>query len=294
MSLTRRNLLKAAAGSMVVVTLSGIETDARKAEKPLEKSKNQLKLGLFQHIPKPWRLEENFDVFLRALDAASASGVELLVIPECFLDGYAAPDKKSTRERLFQIAQEVGNSSYLDRVGQEAKNRRMSIVFGFTQKDGKKLYNAAGLWNAEGKLVGVYHKTHLQMHDKQYDPGESLPVFESSWGPLGIMICADRRWPETARVLRLQGARLILCPSYGMCHEANEWWMRTRSYENDCFVAFAHPEVGFVTNPDGNIVRKLAGKDEGVLSVEVDLSNADNHTHLDDRRPELYQIICRK
>jgi len=47
----------------------------------------------------------------------------------------------------------------------------MSIVFGFTQWDGNRLFNAAGLWSSEGHLVGVYHKTHLQAHDKQYDPG---------------------------------------------------------------------------------------------------------------------------
>lgn len=254
------------------------------------KPKDKLKLGLFQHVPVPWMFDENFAVFLHALDAASESGIELLVTPECFLDGYASPDAQSTRERLFGIAQEVSKSGYLERVGQEAKNRRMSIVFSFSQKDGSKLYNAAGLWNAEGDLVGVYHKTHLQTHDKQYDPGESLPVFETPWGTVGIMICADRRWPEVARVLRLQGARLILCPSYGMYHEANEWWMRTRSYENDCFAAFVHPESGFVADPDGNIIGNSA--DGNILAVEIDLSLANGQRHLLDRRPELYGIIC--
>ena len=170
----------------------------------------------------------------------------------------------------------------------------MSIVFGFTQRDGNKLFNAAGLWDAEGHLVGVYHKTHLQQHDTQFDPGEALPVFDSPWGPLGLMICADRRWPETSRVLRLQGARLLLNPTYGMCHEFNEWMMRTRSYENDCFIAFCHPKVGFVSDPSGNLVGKLEGKDGEVLVAEVDLSQApfEGGNHLRDRRPDLYGILC--
>lgn len=291
MSLTRRELIKAAAGS-AALTLVGAKPVVGKTEEFSMEPKDKLKLGLFQHVPKKWELEENFAAFLEGLETASAGGVELLIVPECLLDGYAAPDQSSTRERLFKVAQDVKESDYLKKVGREAKERRMSIVFGFTQKNGDKLYNAAGLWGSDGRLVGVYHKTHLQAHDKQYDPGQSLPVFDSAWGPLGIMICADRRWPETARTLRLKGARLILCPSYGMCHEANEWWMRTRAYENDCFVAFAHPSVGFVADPAGNLVGKLAEKDKGVLVVDVDLSKSTGQTHLQDRRPELYGAIC--
>lgn len=254
-----------------------------------------MRLGLFQHVPKKWALDENFASFLRALDLASSQGVEVLVTPEAYLDGYAVVDPQSTRTRLFgEVAQVVGESPYLARVAGEAKGRNMSLAFGFTRKDGDRLFNAAGLWDAQGNLVGVYHKTHLQAHDLQFDPGEALPVFASPWGPLGLMICADRRWPETPRVLRLQGARLILNPSYGMCHEFNEWMMRVRAYENDCFIAFCHAQVGFVADPDGNLVGKLEGRDGEVLVVDVDLSRApgDGRGHIRDRRPELYGPLC--
>ena len=166
----------------------------------------------------------------------------------------------------------------------------MNICFGFSSLEDGKVYNASGLWDDQGKLVGVYHKTHLQTHDLQYEFGAGLPVWDTPWGPMGIMICADRRWPETARTLRLQGARLILNPTYGMHHEANEWWMRTRSYENQCFIAFTHPNVGFVVDPKGKVADK---RDEqpGVLISDIDLSRATNDNHLKDRRPELYRAI---
>lgn len=259
--------------------------------------RDRIRLGLFQHVPRKWALEENFAAFLRGLERASAQGVELLVAPEAFLDGYAAADPQSTRQRLFdEVAQEVGGSPYLARVAQEARDRQMSLAFGFTQKEGTRLFNAAGLWDSQGDLVGIYHKTHLQDHDQQFDPGESLPVFPSPWGPLGLMICADRRWPETPRMLRLQGARLILTPSYGMCHEFNEWMMRIRAYENDCFIAFCHPRVGFVVGPAGNLLGKLEGQGGEVLMVEVDLSQAPwgGGGHLRDRRPELYGLLGHK
>ena len=105
------------------------------------------------------------------------------------------------------------------------------------------------------------------------------------------MICADRRWPETARVLRLRGAKLTLIPSYGMWHEDNEWWMRTRAYENENFVAFAHPNVAFVANPKGKILAKLQSNVPGMLVVDVDLSEVTEDKHIKDRQPALYKDL---
>jgi len=257
------------------------------ASKP---ARNKVRLALMQTVPVKWDLEQNFKTFLEMLEVASQHKAEIFITPECWLDGYAAPDKKSTPEKLREIAQPLEGSKYLDRVAAEAKRRSMYICFGFSSLEDGKIYNASGLWNDQGELVGIYHKTHLQTHDLQYEFGGGLPVFDSPWGPLGIMICADRRWPETARTLRLQGARLILNPTYGMHHEANEWWMRTRSYENQCFIAFTHPSVGFVVDPHGDVADK---RDEqpGVLISDIDLSRAKDDNHIQDRRPELYRAI---
>ena len=297
MRMSRRNLLGAATSLAVtgaIINRSiGDDAPGPKMPEPNGITKT-LRLGLFQQTPVKWDLKANLAAFLDGVETAATKGVELLVSPECFLDGYAASDPASTRAKLAAVAQDVARSPHLIRVAEAAGKRRMSIVFGFTREDGRAIYNSAALWDARGQLTGIYHKTHLQTHDTQFDRGEALPVFESPWGPLGIMICADRRWPETARVLRLQGAGLILCPSYGMRHEANEWWMRTRAYENDCFVAFAHPSVGFVADPAGNLAGKLSNSPGGVLAIDLDLSKADKHAHLDDRRPELYGLIAQQ
>lgn len=254
-------------------------------------ARNDARLALMQDMPEKWNLDANFEVFLAQLAEADAQDADIFITPECWLDGYAAPDPQSTPERLREVAQPLDTSPYLARVAREARERAMYVCFGFTSLEDGKIYNAAGLWNDAGELLGVYHKTHLQTHDLQFSPGEALPVWPTPWGPLGIMICADRRWPETARVLRLQGARLILNPTYGMHHEKNEWWMRTRGFENQCFIAFAHPNVGFVVDPRGDIAGK---RDEspGVLICDVDLGRATDDNHLRDRRPDLYGIIA--
>ncbi|HUW62080.1 MAG TPA: carbon-nitrogen hydrolase family protein [Candidatus Bathyarchaeia archaeon] len=250
-----------------------------------------VRVALMHGIPEKWNLDANFAVFLEQLEAASDKGADVFITPECWLDGYAAPDKKSTPDRLRQVAQPLESSPYLRRVADEARQKRIWICFGFTSLEEENIYNAAGLWDSGGNLLGVYHKTHLQAHDLQFSPGNSLPVFPSPWGPLGIMICADRRWPETARVLRLQGARLILNPTYGFYSDLNEAMMRTRSYENECFIAFTHPRLSLVTDPRGRIAAKRLSDSPGILVVDLALDKATTDKHLDDRRPDLYQLI---
>ena len=255
------------------------------------KPRSATRLALMQHVPVKWDLEANFEVFLDSLD--DAEGADFFITPECWLDGYAAPDKASTPDRLRAVAQPLEGSAYLDRVSREARERKMHICFGFTSLIDGAIYNSSGLWNPEGELIGIYHKTHLQTHDLQYSTGMDLPVWETDVGPVGTMICADRRWPETARSLRLKGARLILNPTYGMHHLDNEWWMRTRGYENQCFIAFAHPETSFVVNPWGDLECKRA-KRPGVLICDIDLNEVRDDNHIRDRRPDLYQAITLK
>ncbi|MBN1420073.1 MAG: carbon-nitrogen hydrolase family protein [Planctomycetes bacterium] len=259
-------------------------------------ARSKITVGLMRGgEPEKWDLEANFRIFLDIAERAAAAKVDLLITPECWLDGYAAADRESTRDRLGrEAAQRLDASEYLARVRREAVEKGMYILFGFTSLDGGRIRNSAGLWAPDGRLIGLYHKTHLQNHDLQFDPGPSLPVFPTPWGPLGVMICADRRWPEVARTLRLQGARLILNPSYGMRGDRNEVWMRTRGYENQCFIAFTHPLESLLVGPDGEVIRRVDGREPGLLVETIDLARAKDDNHIRDRRPELYEIITRR
>ena len=267
------------------------EVGAQEADQVETGPRDAVRVGLMRGIPKKWDLDANFSVFLAMLEKAEEAGVEILVTPEAWLDGYAAPDEGSTPERLRGVAQDLEKSPYLQRVAEEAKARSMFICFGFTSLEGDAIYNAAGLWDAQGVLVGVYHKTHIQTHDRQYASGQDLPVWPTPWGPVGIMICADRRWPETARTLRLKGARLILNPTYGFRGDLNEAMMRTRGFENQCFITFTHPAEGLITGPKGGVIAKEEGSEPAVLVQDLDLSRAKDDNHLQDRRPELYSVI---
>ena len=253
---------------------------------------DKIRLGLFTAMPVKWDLEANWRTFAETVEMHAREKPGLIVTPECFLDGYVASAKDWTLERFEKIAQVRDSSPYIAKVCELAKRHGTAILFGYTEKKNGKFYNAALLVDSSGAFVGEYYKTHLQNHDLRFSPGESLPVFDTPWGKAGVLICADRRWPETARVLRLKGARIIFIPSYGMWGQDNEWWMRTRSYENENFLAFAHPNVAFVTTPAGQVLAKLQTNMPGMLVCDVDLSEVSDKRHIRDRRPELYGEIA--
>jgi beta-ureidopropionase len=245
-------------------------------------------VGQMRGVPVKWDLDANFAVFEAQVKEAGKLGADILITPECWLDGYAAPHEDSTPSRLREIAQPLEGSNYLDKVAQYAKDLNMWICFGFSSIEDGKIFNTCGLWNREGQLVGVYHKTHIQTHDRQYSVGMGLPVYNSEWGKLGMMICADRRWPETVRTMRVQGARLILNPTYGSYSDWNLQVMQVRAWENQCFIAFTHPNQSLLVDPGGDIVTRIDDVNPGVTVTEIDLREAKDNNHIQDRRPEIY------
>ena len=255
-------------------------------------AEERVRVGLFTAMPVKWDLETNWRVFEETVARHAGERPDVIVTPECWLDGYAVAAKDWTPEKFAAIAQEEATSPYIAKVRQMAEKYRAAILFGYTEKRDGKYYNAALMVDKNGRITGRYYKTHLQAHDLRFAPGEDLPVFDTAWGKTGVLICADRRWPETARVLRLRGSRLTLVPSYGMWHIDNEWWMRTRAYENENFVAFAHPNVAFVADPKGQIVGKLQSNVPAMLVVDVDLGQVTEDHHIKDRKPELYRDLA--
>ncbi|QDU09408.1 carbon-nitrogen hydrolase family protein [Gimesia aquarii] len=282
---------------LIVITLIGTQTGLAK-EKTKPSARNRVRLALMRAVPEKWKLESNYQLFEKAVSQAAQKKADVLITPECWLDGYASTAKDSTPEKIHTVAQPLDQSKYLKNVARLAKKHHMFLCFGFTSLEKGRAFNASGLWSDQGKLIGVYHKTHLQAHDLQYAPGRALPVWNTPWGKVGMMICADRRWPETARTLRLQGARLILNPTYGFHNDLNEAMMRTRSYENQCFIAFTHPRQSLVTGPRGQVLAKQDHKNDKedapqILICDINLSQAKENNHLQDRRPEIYGPLNR-
>ena len=258
----------------------------------MKRKSRKVLVGMLKAMPAKWDVKGNFEIFEDQFRRHAKDGLDVFITPECFLDGYAVTEKDWTPARFRRVSQEVGKSPLLKKVSQFARQARTHLVFGFTERLNGTFYNAALLVGRGGEVIGKYHKTHLQAHDHRFAPGQDLPVFRLDFGCAGFVICADRRWPETIRTLRLKGAEVVLMPTYGMWHLDNEWWMRTRSYENEMFVCFTHPNVALITGPKGGVDAKLQSNVPDVLVHEIDLNEVTETSHLQDRRPELYGIIA--
>ena len=107
---------------------------------------------------------------------------------------------------------------------------------------------------------------------------------------IGMLICADRRWPEAARSLKKQGAEMILIPTYGVHHARNLAWMCTRAYENECWLAFAHPNQSFIIDPEGYVDAFLTGNVSSILIHDFAPSKSESLARgmFSLRRPDLY------
>jgi len=156
----------------------------------------KVRIGMMVALPKKWDVEANWSTFETLIRRHAEDGVDVFITPECFLDGYAITQEDWTREKFAQVAQTLDDSRYVAGVKNLAAQTGAYIVFGFTERESDHFYNCALLVDRNGEIAGKYYKTHLQSHDLRFTPGEDLPVFELDFGVAGMVICADRRWPE--------------------------------------------------------------------------------------------------
>ncbi|MFH1571285.1 MAG: carbon-nitrogen hydrolase family protein [Gemmatimonadota bacterium] len=253
---------------------------------------NRIRIAQIKVYPIKADLDANFESLLRLLDGLAAARPDVVVTPEGFLDGYAATEPRISAASLGRLAVDPAASPYVDVAASWAADARSWLVLGCARRVGRRAANSALVLDRSGRLVGAYDKTHLQAHDRKYVAGQALPVFASDFGPFGVLICADRRWPETVRTLALRGARVIFNPTYGMHDQRNRQMMQTRSYESEVAIAFTHPGQSLVTGPAGEVLTDRRGPSPRWVLTEVDLSAVDRRragsSHLRDRRPELY------
>lgn len=253
---------------------------------------------MIKAVPEEANLEANFQTLKRLSEPLAGKNVDVIVTPECFLDGYMVKNKKWSRDDLKANSEPGEQGKYLQQVKRLAIDLNCYFVVGFSEcADGESIRNAACLFDRNGVVKGRYYKIHV---NRPYTRGNDLPVFDCDFGRVGIVICADRRWPENIRVMRLKGAEVILMPTYGMHHEDNRMWMQTRAYENGIFVCFAHPNQSLITGPTGKVEAILESNIEDVLIHTIDLNqivslkttaNVGSSHPIQSRYPELYRTL---
>ena len=276
-----------------------------------------MRVGFFQFQPLFGQVAANLDRIEAALAGARA---DLIVLPELATTGY----NFVSREEVAELAEAVPDGPTVARLRALARREGFSLVVGMAEQgaaggaapfaDGLRLYNSAVLVTPDGGPVGLYRKVHLFDREKLvFDDGDlGFPVFTLPGAAalkVGVMVCFDWRFPESARSLALAGAELIAHPSNLVkpwCQQA----MVTRSLENLVFSITAnrtgeedrgdHP-IGFtgrsqVLDPQGRVLASADEDEEALTIVTIDPAAArskrtnDRNDLFADRRPEQYRL----
>ena len=266
---------------------------------------SRTRVAVWQFAPVFGAVEEN----LKRLESAAAPHeFDLLVLPELFATGDQFRDRQEAA-RLAESADDGPTRRALERL---ARKKDACVVAGFAERAGESLFNSAMLVTRDG-LRAVYRKIHLFDREKEiFDSGAAAaPVVEVCGARLGLMICFDWIFPESARSLAIRGAHIL-------CHPANlvlpycQRAMFARAVENRVFVVTANrtgvedrlggSRLRFTggsqaLDPDGRTLFSL-GEEEAFATVEVEPERAarkeiTGRNHLfDDRRPHLYPGVC--
>jgi len=207
---------------------------------------------------------------------AAKGGAKLVCTTECFLDGYAIADKSIPLEQYRALGEPIPSGQYCRQLASLAKELHIYLVAGMLEADGDKRYNTAVFLGPDGKLIGKYRKQKLGHETERNTAGSESPVFETPFGRIGLMICADRTDPALVRRLCDHGAELVICPSGGMFGpKSNDPIVQARSRENKVPILFVHPAEFLLTGSDGSILERRILGDVLLVSpaqVEKDLN----------------------
>ena len=246
------------------------------------------------------KFSEKEENLRHSLEVLSGLDADLIVLPELFNTGYAFSNKKD----LLSLAEIVPDGETTKALEYFSRKRDVCVVAGLAERDGEKIYNSAVV--VDKKFIGVYRKIHLHGIEKKFfEAGCEFKVFNVRNIKLGVMICFDWFFPESARTLALAGADLIAHPAnlvMPYCPDA----MKTRCLENRVWAVTAdrigcERKISFigqsqVTSPLGEVLYRASREKEEVKIIDIDITLSRNknlneyNNILDDRKTKAYKL----
>lgn len=163
-----------------------------------------------------WNFEENKDRAERLIRQAAASGANIVLCPELFMTPYFCNEQDY---RHLSLAMAFEGNPDIARFAALAKELSVVIPIGFYERAGNAAFNSVAIADADGTVLGVYRKTHIPdgpgYCEKMYfTPGDTgFKVWDTKFGRIGVGICWDQWYPETARSMALMGAELLFFPT---------------------------------------------------------------------------------
>ena len=271
---------------------------------------------------------ENVDKAISFIRKAASQGAKIVSLQELFTTQYFCQKED---HKYFAFAEEIPGPT-TKHLSEVAKELGVVIVASLFEKRAAGLYhNTAAVIDADGAFLGKYRKMHIPddplFYEKFYfTPGDlGFKSWKTRYGTIGVCVCWDQWFPETARLTALSGAEILFYPTaigwhpsekaqYGVRqHSSWETIQRGHAIANGCFVAVPNrvgheaPDGGdglefwgqsFVADPSGQIIGKASNDQEEVLIVDIDLEQLDQQrTHwpfLRDRRIDAYEDLLKR
>jgi N-carbamoylputrescine amidase len=259
----------------------------------------------------------NLERTVERVRKAAAAGARVICLQEIFNSQYPCQSEDHAR---FDLAEAIPGPS-TEVFSQIAKQLDVVVVVPLFEKRAPGLYhNSAVVLDADGSTAGLYRKMHIPDDPLYYEkfyftPGDlGFQAFDTKYARIGVCICWDQWFPESARLTAMQGAELMFYPTaigwipgekdeFGASqYSAWQTMIRSHAIANGLFVA-APNRVGlegeiefwggsFLSDPYGNVLSQASHEDEQNLVVECDLSMINTaRTHwpfFRDRRTDAY------
>jgi len=261
---------------------------------------------------------ENIAAVSALVEEAAGQGAQIVLPPELFSGPYFC---KVEEEELFALARPTAEHPSVIAMRKLAAKLKVAIPTSFFERDGHHYYNTLAMIGADGEIVGTYRKSHIPdgpgYEEKYYfRPGnDGFKVWDLFGARIGVGVCWDQWYPESARVMALMGAELLFYPTaigsepYDVSLDTSRMWRRAMLGHavSNCMPVIAANRIGteagqafyghsFITDEWGDYQAEFGREETGVLTAEIDLARAAKHRagmgFFRDRRPQLYGRIA--
>lgn len=242
---------------------------------------------------------------LKMINYAAEKKPDMVLLPECAYPGYIIDDKESLKKALEK------EESFLEKLKSAAKEKKTYIAIGMVTEEEGKTENSAVVINKEGNIVYKHVKSNMWHCDSDfYVSSDKYDVFETEFGKIGVIICADGRMPEISAILAEKGAELIInlanLTSSGfdeknLHNPQTDYILPARCAENNVYMAVCcktgveknilnNAGGSCIISPNGEILASLGSGKEEILVYDIDLS----HKKINAAKNENYKIISEK